>query len=83
MIVENTGTFRLEVDFEGRHYTGVVLPSEDKDAKGFPVFFRVEIDGELYAYICCGEAGWNNRDNNKTDDGLISVIGQYIHDWYE
>jgi hypothetical protein len=80
--METTGAFRLELDFEGRHYTGAILPSEEKDDKGFPVFFRVEIDGELFAYLCCGEAGWHNRENKAKDD-LIQAIGQYITDWYE
>jgi len=40
--METTGAFRLELDFEGRHYTGAILPSEEKDDKEFPVFFRVE-----------------------------------------
>jgi hypothetical protein len=82
-VMENTGAFRLELDYEGRHYTGMILPSEEKDHKGFPVFFRVEIDDELYAYLCCGEAGWHNRENKEGEDGLINAIGQYITDWYE
>jgi hypothetical protein len=81
--MENTGAFRLELDFEGKHYTGMILPSEEKDNKDFPVFFRVEIDGELYAYLCCGEAGWYNRENKEGHGDLINAIGQYIAYWYE
>jgi hypothetical protein len=81
--METTGAFRLELDFENKHYTGAILPSEEKDNKGFPVFFRVEIDGQLFAYLCCGEAGWHNRENSTQKDDLINAIGQYITYWYE
>jgi hypothetical protein len=77
-IIENMGAFRLELDYEDKHYTGMILPSEEKDDKGFPVFFRVEIDGELYAYLCCGTTGWFDRENKGGEDGLINAIGQYI-----
>jgi hypothetical protein len=75
--------FKLELDYEGKHYSGDILPSEEKDVNGFPVFFRIELEGRLYAYICCGETGWHNRDDRKGHDGLINAIGQYIHDRYE
>jgi hypothetical protein len=78
-----TGAFKLSLDYEGRHYSGAILPSEEKDSKGFPIFFRVEIDGQLYAYICCGESGWHNRDEKGGHNALINAIGNYIHDWYE
>ena len=78
-----TGAFKLELDFEGKHYSGTILPSEEKDSQEFPVFFRIEIDGELYAYICCGERGWHNRDLKGGHNALINAIGDYIHDWYE
>jgi hypothetical protein len=81
--MDNTGAFRLELDFDNKHYSGIILPSEEKDKKGFPVYFRVEINGRLYAYICCGETGWHNRDNKTGYDGLIDAIGKYIHEWYE
>jgi hypothetical protein len=81
--MDNSEAFRLELDYDGRHYSGTVLPSEELDGKGFPVYFRVEIGGRLYAYICCGETGWHNRDTEKGHDGLINAIGEYIHDWYE
>lgn len=75
--------FSLELDYEGLHYSGEVLPSEELDDNGFPIYFRVEIGGKLYAYICCGERGWRNRDEPHGHNGLINAIGNYIFDWYE
>lgn len=81
--MDDTKEFRLALDFEGKHYSGTILPSEEKDSHGFPVFFRIEIDGKLYAYICCGESGWHNRDEKGGHNALLNAIGEYIHDWYE
>jgi len=81
--MDNTKEFKLELDFEGKHYTGSILPSEEKDNKDFPVFFRITIDGRLYAYICCGQNGWHDRDQKTGHNALINTIGEYIHDWYE
>jgi hypothetical protein len=81
--METTGAFKLSLDFDNRHYAGTILPSEEKDPNGFPIFFRIEIDGQLYAYICCGESGWHNRDKKGGHDALLNAIGKYIHNWYE
>ena len=81
--MDNAESFRLELDYEGKRYSGIITPSEEKDAADFPVFFRIEIGGELFTYICCGESGWHKRDAKGESDGLIAAIGDYIHDWYE
>jgi len=81
--MDQTNEFKLELDFEGKHYSGMILPSEEKDNKGFPVFFRITIDGELFAYICCGQHGWHDKDKKIGHNALMNAIGQYIFDWYE
>jgi hypothetical protein len=81
--MNNDNTFPLSLDFEGKHYTGRITPSEDKGPKGTPVYFRVTIDGELFAYLCCGDKGWSERDSSGKPKGLISAIGNYIFKFYE
>lgn len=80
----NTATsFPLSLDFEGRHYAGTVTPSEEKEANGMPVWFRVMLDDTLFAYLCCGDYGWKDRDGGNSPKGLIDAIGSYIMDYYE
>jgi hypothetical protein len=81
--MDTTKTFPLELDYDGNHYSGTILPSDELDAKGLPVFYRVELDGKLFAYICCGELGWQRRDEPQAQSGLINAIGNYILEWYE
>jgi hypothetical protein len=75
--------FLLTLDFEGRHYNGTIIPSDEKDQTGMPVYFRVTLENEFYAYLCCGTSGWSERDNSGKPDGLIRAIGNYIFEYYE
>ena len=81
--MDNDNTFPLSLDFEGKHYSGRITPSEEKGEKGMPVFFRVTIGGELFAYLCCSDKGWKEKDGSARSDGLVSAIGNYIVDFYE
>ena len=81
--MNNDNVFPLSLDFEGKHYKGTIEPSVEKGPNGQPIYFRVAIDGELFAYLCCGDNGWNDRDNSGKSGGLISAIGEYIFDYYE
>jgi len=80
---KNNRMFPLSLDFEGKHYTGAVTPSEEKGANGMPVYFRVTLAGELFAYLCCGDRGWREQDNSGKPMGLINAIGTYIREYYE
>ncbi|HWB93317.1 MAG TPA: hypothetical protein VG605_15755 [Puia sp.] len=81
--MEKDQQFRLSLDFEGKHYEGEVTPSEEKGQNGMPVYFRVVLGGEFFAYLCCGDYGWRERDDQTQSKGLINAIGQYIFDYYE
>jgi hypothetical protein len=59
------------------------MPSEEKGASGMPVFFRVELGDGLFAYLCCGDNGWKERDKNGRPKGLVNAIGSFIMDYYE
>ena len=76
-------TFQLSIDYAGRHYEGTVTPSEEKGANGMPVYFRVMLGEALFAYLCCGDNGWRQRDGNGQSRGLVDAIGSYIMDYYE
>jgi hypothetical protein len=73
----------LSLDFEGQHYEGTVTPSEEKGANGMPVYFRVVLGDQFFAYLCCGDKGWSERDGNGKPKGLINAIGNYIIEFYE
>ena len=78
--------FPLTLDFEGRHYKGRITPSEQAGKNGLPVFYRVELDGRLFAYLCCADNGWQEKEPAEPGDkskGLINAIGKYIKGFYE
>ena len=82
--MNNAASFPLSLDFEGSNYQGTVTPSEDSDNNGVPVYFRVMLGDEFFAYLCCGEIGWGRKDDeDKGDSGLIQVIGDYIKAHYQ
>ena len=76
-------SFPLELDFEGKHYSGKITPSEERATDGTPVFFRVALGDELFAYLCCSDNGWRDRDAAGQPKGLVTAIGNYIFDYYE
>jgi hypothetical protein len=75
--------FPLSLDFEGQHYRGKITPSEEKGGNGVPVYFRVEIGGSFYAYLCCSDNGWKDKDGDDKPKGLVNAIGKYIWNFYE
>jgi hypothetical protein len=81
--MDKSKSFPLSLDFGGRHYAGEVTPSEDKGQNGMPVYFRVTIGDELFAYLCCGDNGWIERDHSGNQKELIGAIGNYIVEYYE
>jgi hypothetical protein len=81
--MDNNNSFPLSLDFEGRHYSGTITPSEDKGPNGMPVFFRVQLGDTFFAYLCCSDHGWRDRDDNGHQKGLINAIGNYVADYYE
>jgi hypothetical protein len=76
--MNNEKTFPFSLEYEGQHYAGDVTPSEEKGANGMPVFYRVTMEGEFFAYLCCGDNGWNEKDDSGKPKGLIGAIGNYI-----
>lgn len=83
--MNNEDILPLSLDFDGKHYEGTVEPSAEKGPGGRSVFFRVTLDGELFAYLCCGDKGWSERGgpNQSASEGLITAIGNYIFEHYE
>jgi hypothetical protein len=81
--MSNDNSFPLSLDYEGKHYDGTITPSMEKSQKGTPIFFRVTLDGQLFAYLCCGDKGWKEKDSAGQPKGLITAIGNYIFDYYE
>ena len=81
--MNNDEAFPLSLDFEGKHYEGTIMPSVEKGPNGMPVYYRITLGDELFAYLCCGDNGWSERDGSGQPKGLISAIGEYIVDYYE
>ncbi|HEY4111421.1 hypothetical protein [Puia sp.] len=78
-------TFPLTLDFAGQHYTGRITPSTETGKSGMPVYFRVTLGDKLFAYLCCGDNGWSEKDPSGADrpEGLVKAIGNYILEFYE
>ena len=81
--MDSDKSFKLSMDFEGQHYDGTITPSEEKGANGMPIYFRVVLGDTFFAYLCCSDKGWRERDGNSQSKGLVNVIGDYIADYYE
>ena len=81
--MDNQNRIPLSLDYEGKHYRGSITPSEEKGSNGIPVFFRVIVDGQFFAYLCCADHGWVDRDKSGTDPGLVGAIGEYVKRFYE
>jgi len=81
--MDNNDSFKLSLDFEGQHYDGMVTPSEEIAENGMPVYFRVVLGDAFYAYLCCSDRGWRERDGDGKPKGLVNAIGDYIMDYYE
>jgi hypothetical protein len=76
-------SFPFSLDFEDHHYSGTITPSGDTDNNGVPVYFRVMIGNEFFAYLCCGEFGWGKKDNDdEGDTRLVQTIGEFIKAQY-
>lgn len=75
-------SFRLSLDYEGKHYEGAVTPSEEESKNGMPVYYRVSLGDSLFAYLCCGDTGWTEKDGAQPSSGLIKAIGNYIAGYY-
>lgn len=76
-------SFRLSLDYAGQHFEGSVTPSEEKGPGGVPVYFRVMLGDDLFAYLCCSDNGWRQRDGGGKPKGLVDAIGAYIADYYK
>ena len=75
--------FPLTLDFDGKHYDGMITPSMEIGNDGQPVYYRVAIDKEFFAYLCCGNKGWMERDGEGKPSNLVTAIGDYINEYYD
>ncbi len=72
----------LSLLFEGEYYQGEIIPSAEIGKNGVPVYFRVTIGQEFFAYLCCGDTGWTTREQKGNSTGLIQAIAGYIRNFY-
>ncbi|MHA4806828.1 hypothetical protein ACX0G9_01910 [Flavitalea flava] len=70
-------------------YKGTITPSGDTDKNGVPVYFRVVLENNFFAYLCCDEIGWQKKDDKDKkdqgeigDEGLIKALGEFIKQHY-
>jgi hypothetical protein len=75
-------TFPLSLTYEGESYEGVVTPSAATAKNGMPLYFKVMLENEFFAYLCCGDTGWTAREQNGNSTGLIQAIARYINNHY-
>ena len=81
--MNNKTIFPLSLDFEGRHYSGEIIPSEEKQSNGMPAYFKVTMGNEIFTELYCGADGWQERNGNGQLGGVVTAIGSYILDYYE
>jgi hypothetical protein len=61
---------------------GFITPSEDLGKDGMPVYFRVVLGDELFAYLCCEDNGWTDRDETGKTRSLVNAIENYVTEYY-
>jgi hypothetical protein len=72
-------SFTFDLDIEGTHYLGTIIPSREIERNGFPVYFRIMIGGNFLANVSLCKTGWVRNDlPGKRDNKLIQRIGEYI-----
>lgn len=81
--MDSIHSFPLEFDYGGRYYDAWVTPSDERGESGLPVFYRVTLNGDFFAYLCCGDNGWRQRDNQEQPKDLTGLIGSLIQDFYQ
>ena len=81
--MDNNEAFQFSLNFDGEHYEGMITPSEEKGKDGTPVYFRVMIDKTLFAYLCCADNGWREKEGNSQSPELVNAIGEYIREYYK
>ena len=74
--------FPLSLKYEGEYYEGDITPSAETGKNGMPVYFRVMIGNEFFAYLCCGDTGWTAREQKGNSTGLVQAIAGYIRNYY-
>ncbi|HET6255255.1 MAG TPA: hypothetical protein VFE32_14335 [Puia sp.] len=72
----------LSLVYEGEYYEGDITPSAETGKNGMPVYFRVTIGNEFFAYLCCGDTGWTAREQKGNATGLVQAIAAYIRSYY-
>jgi hypothetical protein len=75
-------TFPLSLVYDGDNYEGVITPSAETGKNGMPVYFRVTLGNEFFAYLCCGDTGWTTREQKGNSNGLVQAIAGYIRSFY-
>ena len=81
--MDMSNSFPLTLDYEGQHYRGKITPSEEVGENGVPVFYRVTLGNTFFAYLCCSDKGWRERDEPDKPKGLVNAIGDYIKAFYK
>ena len=76
-------SFPLEFSYDDQYYDAWVTPSAELASEGLPVFFRVMLNGDFFAYLCCGDNGWFQRDGEAAPVDLVSRIGEEIAGFYQ
>lgn len=74
--------FPFSLVYEGQYYEGDITPSAETGKNGMPVYYRVMMGNELFAYLCCGDTGWTAREQKGNSTGLIQAIAGYIRNYY-
>lgn len=76
-------SFPLEFTDDDQFYDAWVTPSAELSPGGLPVFYRVMLNGDFFAYLCCWDNGWFQRDGEAASADLVSRIGERIAGYYQ
>ncbi len=80
--MDTSKAFPFSLDYEGKHHSGWITPSEELGNNGVPVYYRVELGNSFFAYLCCTDNGWKEKDEQGRPNGLVNAIGAYIKAFY-
>jgi len=76
--MDTENSFKLSVDFEGRHFEGTVTPSVERGDYGVPIFFRFVLGDILFSYILPGYRVEGERRRRKGARFANLAINQVV-----
>jgi len=87
VVTNKQDSFPFSFDLEKSHYEGTIFPAVDKNGKGFPEYFRVDLGSSFFAAINFRNRRWQRKGGKVLirpgEEKLFEVLGEIITTRYK